>query len=274
MLFSLLLSLAGAAVPLAFGKVEVLSGHTFVLAMLFGLAIAAEQYVANESYRRGPMFLSSFLAQSGMLITIAISCLVWSERISLQQGFGVMLMLAAMALLLLGNKNTDGKKVNMIWAVFALLWMIMCGVLGILQKLFTETAQEEEILGFLFFSFLSSGVFLLIDLLLEMRKEKKLMKNMTTDAADRDEGKNHGITYRVFGSVGIAAVVSGLLYAGLHVSALIGVGKLESVYFFPVSNGLKLIAAVLAGAVLFKESVKKIQVVGIFIGLAAIVLLS
>lgn len=270
--YSLILTLTGILVPLVAGKWQIaVRKEVLVLAILFGLTIAFEQYVANESYRRGPMSLSSFMAQSGMLVTVAAACIFWGEKLTGRQCVGIVLMLGAMALMMFGPKTEDEKKGSIIWFLYAFAWLLACGTLGVLQKVFTENGSSEEYCGFLFFSFLASSVFLAVYLLLTLKNNKN------TPQIENDQintKQDAGITVQLKGPVGIAAAVSGLLYAGLHLSALIGVGNMNATYFFPVSNGLKLIMAVIAGAVLFHEKLIRTQYLGIGLGLVAILLLS
>ncbi|MDO4487609.1 MAG: EamA family transporter [Eubacteriales bacterium] len=263
--YSLILSLTGAIVPFCSGKTGMIRGDIFLLAVLFGAFIALEQYTANESYKRGPMSLSSFMAQSGMMITIVAACIFWNEALSVRQIVGIAIMLFAMALMMLGKRDGDEQKGNIIWFLFALAWMFACGILGVIQKVYAETADMTQIFGFIFYSFIFSGVFLALYLLITVKRSK--------GKQNTGNGKS-GLSYKLTGQVGIAAGISGLLYAGLHLSALLGVGAMNAAYFFPVSNGLKLIFAILAGTVLFKEKLAITQLVGMILGLASILILS
>lgn len=64
--------------------------------------------------------------------------------------------------------------------------------------------------------------------------------------------------------------ITGCIYIRLNVSLS---GIIPSAIFFPVANGGIVILTTLAGAVIFKERLKAVQLLGVAIGLAAIVII-
>lgn len=243
-----------AALPVLFilSKCQKPDGATLSLAFLFGLLIAFEQFIANEAFKNGSFALSSFMAQAGMLIAVIDACLVWGERLTSKSTVGILLMLLAMAFMM----NVGKDKTSFRWFIFALLWMFACGYLAVVQKIFAERLDSADMYVFLFYSFLFSVAFLLLVLFINV----KLLKVP--------------LSVKLTGKIAGQSVLTGVLYMGLHIYALIGVGSLPASYFFPVCNGLKLAAEVVTGALLFKEKLTKKQMMGLVIGLVALLLLS
>ena len=50
-------------------------------------------------------------------------------------------------------------------------------------------------------------------------------------------------------------------------------GVIPSVIFFPVSNGANVLLSTLCGQLLFKEKLNKVELIGVFVGLGAILLI-
>lgn len=251
-LYSMIITIAALPVLFLLGGYRKAGEGVIPLSVVFGFLIAFEQFVANEAFKNGAFSLSSLMAQAGMLITILDACIRWGEKMTPKSGVGIVLMLCAMALMM----NVGKEKTSLRWFLFAFLWMCACGFLGVVQKTFTVKLTGADMYVFLFWSFLFSVLFLFAFLLLSVK------------------GMKAPVTVPMTRKIILSAALTGVLYMGLHIYALIGVGTLPAGYFFPVCNGLKLAAEILSGAFLFHEKLSRKQMAGLFIGFAAILLLS
>ena len=255
-LFSIVVMAVSAVVLACFGGIRPVSPVTMALSVVFGILVAAEQIVGNEALKRGPMSLTNLVADGGLILTVIFACTVCGEKLTVMRGAGIALMLLSMGLIC--NPKAD-KKITAVWVALAAALFVLCGVLGIIQKMLAMSGHSDEIYGFLFYNFLV-GVAVTAAYLLFLVKARHVP--VTVDLPDLG---NH-----VFGS----ALLSGLCNAGLHISTMFAVDALPATVAFPIVDGGKLFFLTLADVIFFHQKLSRMQVLGIVLAGIAIVILA
>ena len=255
-LYSIVVMAVSALVLAFFGGIRPVSPMTMALSVVFGILVAAEQIVGNEALKRGPMSLTNLVADGGLILTVIFACTVCGEKLTAIRAVGIVLMLLSMGLIC--NPKAD-KKVTTVWVALAAALFVLCGVLGIIQKMLAMSGHSDEIYGFLFYNFLVGVAVTAVYLLFLVKVQRT---PVTVDLSDLG---NH-----VTGS----ALLSGLCNAGLHISTMLAVDALPATVAFPIVDGGKLFFLTLADVLFFHQKLTRIQRLGIVLAGVAIVILA
>ena len=236
-----------------------MSVYTLLMAVLFGLITAAQQLITSAALSVGPWSYTTVIISMSTVITALSGALFFNESIRVTQIFGIVLMLGC---LILSVKKEEGeqKKKTMRWFALCLLACLLCGGVGIMQKIHQSSAYRGELTMFLVIAFICSFAF------------------STGGIAVRCWGKN-GKKEPFVEKKTSAALLAVLFIAGGIGTALINQinlylsGVVDSAIFFPVVNGGGLVMITVLSLVFFKEQLTKRQWAGMALGVAATLLL-
>ena len=266
-LYSIVCLFAAAIVLAVSGGMQPVSSETLLLSIVFGVLVATEQIVGNEAYRHGSMSLTNLMADGGLILTIAFACIVWKETLTPLRAVGVLLMLLAMVLIVdpkaaAGEKSSEkqtARRVNWIWILLSLLLFVLCGTLGIIQKMLAVSGHSDEISGFLFYNFIIATAVTVLYLLYNVKV------------------RHEPVTVKFFGNRGklfLSSVFSGLCNSLLHITTMLAVGALPATVAFPIIDGGKLFLVTVMDVFLFKQKLTRTQIAGLVLAIAAIAILA
>ncbi|MBR4960097.1 MAG: EamA family transporter [Clostridia bacterium] len=232
-----------------------LSLYTVGMAFLFALVSGGMQTALLRALRHGPLSFVNFIQTSGGLVIPALfGALFLKQGIKLLQVIALPILILSMALVmdLRGEKKTRDQKGGR-WLPDAILSMVCCGLVGVLQTLHQESDHSDEL-----YSFLAVTFFFIV-----------LMNLVPWLMGEKKEPANFSMRTRAF----VQPVGSGVFMGIVNVVNLFLIGVMPSVIFFPIANGGLLTMTILAAVVFFRERLKPVQWVGIVIGIAAMCLL-
>lgn len=252
--FNLILSLICVVVMAVAGGLRHTSPETLYLSLLFGVLIILAGVASVQAMHHGPMTLSVLINLCGTLIPTIAGSLIWKETVTVFQIVGIVLMLLSMALVM--NPTVD-SKITMRWIFWSLTSFVLNGLIGLTQKIQATSACADEKLQFLFWSFLISAVFLFLYLLVVRKKKPEAY-----------------IRCSFRGKLRLGALLVGLTNASQHIINLMLVGAIPAAIFFPICNGANILLTGLMGAVVFKERMTRLQIVGFLLGIVAILLVA
>lgn len=241
------------------------STYTIILGCISGLLIVAEVACTLEAFRCGSMSLTNMFVMAAMIVPIILSGVLWGERSTLPQIIGTVLTLCSMALILnlyteFRNRNAGGAQISFgiskRWIVFSFCAFFSAGLQGVVQKYLTVSDSSSELMQFLFVGFLTASVFtaLLLAGFIIRKKEKVTMKSSPL--------------------LVLAMILSGVLMSALHLTFMRSLECLPITLALAGSGGARLILLTVVDMFLFHQSITKEQLVGILVGLAAIICIS
>jgi len=153
--------------------------------------------------------------------------------------------------------NSIKTKITPAAFLLLLLCGVSCGIADFSQKLFTKTIPEGSAAAFNFYTYLFSGLVLVIALLVMGKKEQA------------SEGS---VFRRIFGYI---LAMAFFLFANSYFKTL-AAEQLDAVLLYPLNQGCSLILASVMSVVAFKEKLTVKAALGIttaFVGLLIINLL-
>lgn len=220
--------------------------------VVYGIILCLFLYLKTQAMATGPVALTSLIANCAFIIATWFGVIYANETVVPLQIIGMVVMVAALFLCI--NPKKSGEKLTLRWFVWCFSFFLIGGFLGIFNKVFGKSSVAEQINSMMLVASVVSFVLF-------------ILSGLTINAAkkcDKPKIYKESITYIIScGFVGCIYIRMNLWLAGV----------IPSVIFFPISNGANVLLSALLGRVVFKEKLSAMQVVGIFIGLAAVLLI-
>lgn len=221
----------------------------FAFAAVFALFSFLSQFTFIKAIGIGSTSLSTLLYSYGFLLPTVFGALVYREKVSVYGILGIVLIVLSV---FLEVNLFDRSKVSRKWFWLSFCALCSSGAVGIFQKVFRNSAYRADFDSFLFLVFLFSAGLAGIGVL-SSRKEQ--------GTGDVFTGKF--LLLALF--IGFANGVCNKLNLKLS-------GELPSAVFFPCVNGGCILLTGLACALFFRERLTRRQIIGLFIGLAGLII--
>lgn len=225
-----------------------LSAQTALLGLLAGAAFAGNFFLLMVSIRRRGVALPVILLRLSAVVPITVAIVAFGEQPGALQVMGLVGALAAAGLLsvsLRGGEFARTRNARTLPLVLGSLVTLLCfGLSDLMLKLFDELGHPQEKPLFLLILFGTAFLVFAVALLLGRQVPRP-----------RDLGW------------GLALGVPNLMSAVFMVSAL---GKFPAFVVFPVVSAGTVMAIALLGALLFKERIGRLGLVGILLTLLSI----
>ena len=235
---------------LVLGNIHI-SASAFVFGAVYGILLCAFLYFKTAALTSGPVSLTTLISCCAFIIATGFGVIYAGERVNLFQMVGMVLLVVSLVFCV--NPKKSGEKLTVKWFVYAFLFFLAGGFVGIFYKVFGKSAAATEVNGMILTAAAVSLVlFVLCGLVINGVSGKPMPKV-----------RKSALIYILL------AGATSCIYIRLNVSLS---NLIPSAVFFPVSNGSTVILSTLAGKLLFGEKLKPIQTMGILIGFIAIVI--
>ena len=173
-----------------------------------------------------------------------------NESVSIFQIVGMILMLGALFLCI--NPKKSDEPLSAKWFVSCLAFFVAGGFIGMFYKVFGGSSAASEVNAMMLSaSIVSCILFFVVGLIVNK-------------AGKHERPKLHRDALRYV----MLAGATGCIYIRLNVSLS---ALIPSAIFFPVANGGIVVITTLAGALVFRERLNRIQLWGVLLGLVALV---
>lgn len=211
-------------------------------ALIYGVCLTVSMHAGFMALSCGPMALTSIIAAMSLLIPFFWGLLFWQEQITLLSGIGLILLLGSIILIHYKKQGSISRK----WLIYSLITMVMNGACSVIQK-YHQTAFPGLHQGdFMFYAMAVVFVFFLC---------KALKKNHTP------------LTFSLMGAC------SGILNGLANLMILLLAAQQAASGLFPLISAGNVMAAWLTGILFFRDKINKMQLFGLFFGIAGIILM-
>ncbi len=235
-----------------------LSLYTVIMALLFGGVTMISYVTTLQAYKFGPYGYTSVIVSLSTVISALSGYFFWDEPFGVYKIIGVTLMAFCFIFAVENKKDDAEKKVNFKWFLLSIISMILAAVIGILQKVHQNSDYKNELMPFLVVSFVFSTILCFVTYLFLRKKGEKFLPVSDNKALLR--------LFLITALVGIFSAINNCF--NLYLA-----GVVDSAIMFPIVNGIPLMAGILISFILFKEKISKKQLIGLIVGLIAIVFL-
>lgn len=259
-LFSALIAIA--FVVFVGAKGMTISAPTVWFGAMFGFGFIATVSVYYYAMQSGPLSYTTFFFSASMIVPVIIGLFVWDESLKMTQGIGMAMFMAAFyCISVLGGEK--GGKVNVRWIILCFATWLLNGLIGVVSKQHQINMAGTEYVQMMMMSFVFAAVFALIAAVffavLDSKKEKKTVGAVVkTDMSLMWHGKVP-LLGAALGS-GMANVIMTYLSS-----------RLPGGYLYPITLGSVVVLVSLFSILVLKEKPSKPGLIGILIGLVAIV---
>lgn len=228
-----------------------ISPAALLFGTVYGILLCAFLYFKTTALTTGPVSLTTLISCCAFVIATGFGVVYANETVNIFQIIGMIMLLVSLFFCV--NPKKSGEKLTVKWFVYAFLFFLAGGFVGIFYKIFGKSAAATEVNGMMLTAAVVSMVLFALFGLVINRVSGKPMPRVRKSA----------LIYILL------AGATSCIYIRLNVSLS---NVIPSAVFFPVSNGSTVILSTLAGELLFGERLKPIQSIGILIGFVAIVI--
>lgn len=230
-----------------------ISLEAVIFGLVYGVILCAFLYFKTASLAEGSVTITTLIGSAAFIPATIFGIFYANESVSVFQIIGMIVMLIAVAICV--NTNGSSEKPTLKWIIYVIAFFIAGSALGAFFKVFGKSNAFSEVNGMMLSaSVFSAALFFITGLVIN--KGNKL----PTPTIEKQS-----LIYILLSGF------AGCLYVRMNLSLS---AVISSAIFFPVSNGSMVMISTLAGFILFKEKLTKLQVFGIILGVVAIVLSS
>lgn len=227
-----------------------------IIVILFGTVFGLGSFLYQLFYIKamacGNVSLTILMVNLSMIIPTTFSAFAYGEKLTPLRLLGIILCLIALTL---GVDYKEKAKEYKKWFLFALLAMLANGASTIWQKVFSKTEYVGDSGGFVAWSYLAAAVFSVIMYF--------VLKTKST-----------ALSFKITHTIILFALSAGIVLGIFQYINTKAVSTIDGTLLFPSFYGGNLITSTLAGVLIFKDKLKKIQIISIIVGVISLVLMS
>ncbi len=232
----------------------VLSPFSILIALAYAVIVFSLQCCSVAAMSVGSMSLTSLFVLYGMIIPSLAGPVFWNEPFGISQLAGIILMLVSLWLL---SDKKDKSPAKAKWIILVIACFLFSGGAGLAEKVHQMSPYKDELQPFLLVAFLFTFILSLVGPVVLKIKNKEQQK-FTADIRP----------ILIFGGL------TGIIVSVYNRINLMLSGRLNSLVYYPVSNGGALLLTIIVSTLIFREKLSKKQLIGFLTGLAAIIILS
>lgn len=219
--------------------------------LLFALSYTAATVGTTIAIKIGPLGLTAVFGTMSLAISALYGILVLGEPCDFWVILGVILIIVSLSLVNY-TKSGEEKKISFKWFFWVLLSALGNGMSSILQKLQQINCAPETKENFMLIALIISGAIMLT---ISIATERKLLAHSL----------KKGFLYYA---------TTGLTNGYLNLTTILLVGLLPMAVTFPVISAGSMLITVVCSVVFYKEKLNTQQIIGVILGVGAIIALS
>ena len=223
---------------------------TIFLGIIYGIMLLCAQWFYTLALTQGKTAVCATIYSFGFILPTLSGAIIWKESMTI---FAVLGILTVIPVLIIsstakkGNKQNGSKK----YLLPVVIAFLCSGGLGIVQKIQQKTEYADQKSSFILVAFILSFVISLLFFLAKKRGNQKITH------------KNS-----------LSCVVVGSFFAVCNLLNTHLAGTLDSAIFFPAINIGSIAISVILSAIIYKERLTKRDILVLFLGGLAILLVN
>ncbi len=226
--------------------------------LLYAVVAAVLNLTFQVSYTlalaRGPVGITTLFASLAILIPVLGSVVFFDEKMGVLRIVGLSLTVITFLLNAESKKEDAKPSADRSWPFLVGLTFLANGLASLFQKWFARGPHGKEIAGYGFFNYTVGAVIAFAIVLLMSRQ------------------REHRPTMRVKSpALGWAAAV-GLVLGAFQWLYTYGLRVVDATLLMPVYSGISIMLSLVAGAIFFGERPSRRRLLGVAVGIAAVVL--
>lgn len=252
-LYNMIIFSSMAVLYFIFGGFRLPTLHILPYGIPYGLLMAGFQIFYTLALQRGPVSHTALIVTFNLAFAISFGILYCGEEITTTHILGLTCIFLSL-LLTIDFKQAKQHKFDIIWFLESVAAMTMNGFATIVVKLQKLTYPAED-MGMLLVTYVSGAIalYLVVRYFTVARKQPRMM---------------------LLNSTRLLMILSCSVILGCYLLLYsIGVGSIPSVVFFPIVNIAPSTILSLFGIFVLKDQLTRQQIISLFFGITATVLL-
>ncbi|MBR3942360.1 MAG: EamA family transporter [Clostridia bacterium] len=229
------------------------SPAVWLYALPASIFTVAYQVFYTKALTMGSVSLTVLIANFAMVLNVLVSYFFFGDSMSPIRLSGIVITVISF-IICTDFKKTQKKTQK--WLLMAVLSLFTSSAGSVVSKFFGESPYKNESAAYVSCLYIVSAVLVCIIYLIMHVKGKKITFS---------KGPLNVIKYAL--GVGISLA----LYQLIYTTAL---GKMDGTFLFPAITGSTILLSTFSGVLLFKDMLPKRQIVGIVLGIIAVVLMN
>lgn len=223
--------------------------NTLIYGVVFGLATFFAQWCYMLALNRGSASICAMIYSFGFIIPTVLGTLFWNEPFGVLSAIGLAFAIAAIITSAFSGKGSNEKGKGFI--VPNLIAMFCSGALGLIQKMHQSSKDAVNLNAFLVIAFLLAAA---ISAVIAMFCKKNILESETKTL--------------------IFHILAGICLGAVSMFNTVLAGRLASNIVFPTLNIGVMMSCLIAGRVVFKEKITKMQIVAFLLGIVTIMIMA
>ena len=228
--------------------------QTFLITAVSGVSTALFVSTWILCVRRGAYVMIYVFLMMGVGVTVVLCRIFFNEAISLNQCIGFLLLMAA-SVVMCSYSSSIKQKITPQAVALLILCGLCNGLADFSQKWFVQSVPDGSIAVFNFYTYVFSGLALLIFLAISNKLEK---------------AENDGKSWKLFF---VICIMAACLFAYSYFKTL-AAKYVSSATLYPLSSGAAIILSVAMAGVFFGEKPTKKCIVGVIMAFAALMIMN
>lgn len=257
MFFCIVIGLLLLFVQEGFSSLEV-SRTTLLISMLSGICSALFVISWLFAVKQSAYMMVEVFLLVGTVIPIALSLVLFDEKIRLVQCVGLVILFVAVYIMSTYNVSIKGKM-----TFKAMIPLIVAGAANgfadFSQKMFVRVGGVDSVSAFNLYTYVFAAAVLLVFYLFNRAKGGA-------------QGEGGGLK-KLFGLLGFVFVMSVCLYMNSYFKTLAG-GYISATQLYPLNQGAAVILSLLMSSIFFKEKVNLKCILGIVLAFVALMFIN
>lgn len=221
---------------------------------IYGIAQVLFLLFKAKAMAAGPVSVTTLIGNCSLLLSTAVSVMVWKEPLGTGKAVGILLLLFAVFICTYsGSKGNATKR----WKAYSIGYFVFSASVGIVFKFFSHSGIGDQ----------ANGMMLLASMVMIL-----LLSGIS--GMDRVQHGRSGSMSLSMGKISPGLVFScGILSCFYNRLNVYLSGALPGTIFFPVFNGGTVIVSFALGKLVLNEKINQRQVLGLVLGIAAILVI-
>lgn len=245
--------------------------ETLLYASISGVSLAISCCCSLYALSTGTMVLNSLFATAGLLVPSIAGIFLWQEYLSFFQYVAIVVFIVGAYLLIGSSKDLYGKFSLKTLCVLVVN-LITNGLTMLMQTIFARNVSGGSVSMFSLLSFLSGALILSLVLVVVFAILKKSTERETV-SKDFQMWPTKGDTVSLPKKVYLGVIFLAIAVFVINQLATMSANMVSPVVLFAFINGGATIISSLVGAIMYKEKFTIKSVVGLILGVSALILI-
>ena len=236
---------------------------TVLCAIVTALLFAADHFIGVAVINNATLAAANMASMAGLVVPCVLGIFLFDEQMNVAQWIGVALFISSVYFFAADSKQTYEGKFSWKTVVLLILHFLMQGAVMVVQKYFAVLVPDGNVAMYNFLSFGLNAVFMLIGITVLVCYKKR-------DESGEKINKLQPFPKKLMLLGALVAIATFTISQTVTTLAK----TVPSAVLYTVSSAISVIVTSIVGATMFGEKITWKNVVGIILGLGAIVVVN